>query len=187
QQVQVAQEAPAQWISVDFGLGEHHSAHAWVRFHSVQAFNDLQLLMSPLHQDPAQPWTQMSWPATWSAELAQIHGPFATAIAPYPAAAVAESGLSCAAFEFELLALAEERARVAASQKDRLVVLGSVAPQAWSDAGCDGDAGLRAMLEAKRALEETAGWRDRVVVVGVSPNWVQGIEAGSLAELGAQL
>ena len=186
QQVQVAQEAPAVWIPVDFALGDHHSAHAWARFHSVKAFNELQLLMSPLHLDATQPWTQMSWPAAWSAELAQTHGPFATAIAPYPVAAVAESGLSCAAMKAELLTLSEERSKVAAAQKEQLVVLGSVAPQAWSDSGCQGDAGLQAMLGAKRVLKEAAGSRDRVVLVGVSPHWVLGVEAGSLSELGAQ-
>jgi hypothetical protein len=42
------------------------------------------------------------------------------------------------------------------------------------------------MLEAKLALKEAAGPRDRVVLVGVSPHWVLGVEAGALSELGAQ-
>ena len=181
--IRVAERAPAQWHELSFALGDHHKAHAWVRFHAVQAFNDLELLMSPLHLDAGQPWTQMSWPASWSAELAQAHGPFATALQPYPSAAVGEGRLSCEAFEQELLTLSGERARVATVQKQQLVVLGSVAPQAWVDSGCSGEGGRKAMDQAVEILKQEAGWRDRVVVVGVSPAWVQGVEAQDLSQV----
>lgn len=181
--ITVLEEAPAQWHKLSFALGDHHSAHAWVRFHAVEAFNELQLLMSPLHIDAGQPWTQMSWPAGWGAELAQAHGPFATALHPYPSAAVGEGRLSCAAFEEELLTLSGERARIAGAQDQQLVVLGSVAPQAWVDSGCAGDAGERSVAQAAAILKDSAGWRDRVVVVGVSPAWVQGLEVQDLADV----
>lgn len=187
QELRVAEGTPATWARVSFGLGDHHRAHGWVRFHTLEAFNHLEVVMSALHQDAGQAWTAMSWPADFGGALATRHGPFATALAPYPVAAVGSEGLSCEAFAAELLTLSGERAAIAAQREERLVLLGSVAPQAWADSGCPGDAGWQSVEQGLDALQEQAGWRDRVVVVGVSPAWVMGAEIAELSELAGAL
>ncbi len=143
--------------------------------------------MSALHQDAGASWSALSWPAGFGAELAAAHGPFATALQPYPVAAVGPEGLSCEAFAEELLILSGERAAIAAQRQERLVVLGSVAPQAWVDSGCEGDAGWRSVEQSIAALEAQAGWRDRLVVVGTEPAWVMGLEVEGLEQVGAAL
>ncbi|MED5369991.1 MAG: hypothetical protein VX899_03170 [Myxococcota bacterium] len=177
----------AQWASVRFPLGEQLHAQGWVRLQALEAFNQARLLISAIHVDPTQPWTQLSWPPEFGAELAATHGPFPTAQQPFPVGAVGEYGVDCERLSVELSELATQQARIAAAREERLVVLGSIAPTAWHQSGCHGGPAETAVEDTLAVLRGAMKRRDRLVVVGVEPHWVLGLDVQSLDQVGPAL
>lgn len=162
------QGAVSDWFIVTFPLIDPAATEGRAQLLVLEAGNDLRLLQGPLNPTPSDPWSPISAPPGFAVELEALTGPFATVQEPYWTAAVQAELMDCAVFEAAVRQTYTERldAVVAAAADDpgELVVFGSVAPRALSQAGCDTAMGDEL---ARAAVEQLGGWRKDVVVVGL--------------------
>ncbi|MCP4806577.1 MAG: hypothetical protein GY913_01050 [Proteobacteria bacterium] len=68
----------SDWLTVRFPLGTEIDAWAQVRIEVVEAFNELELYITPLSIHPNQPWLRFTSPGGYGADLRMRHGAFPT-------------------------------------------------------------------------------------------------------------
>jgi predicted AlkP superfamily phosphohydrolase/phosphomutase len=114
QEILLKQGEFSEWVSVDFPLLHGlSSVHGMVRLYAAAVHPELALYVSPLNIDPAAPSAEISYPATYSAELAATVGRFYTQNMPPDTKALVHGALSDDDFLKQLdIVFHEERARM---------------------------------------------------------------------------
>lgn len=157
----------SDWFTVSFPLIDPAATEGRVQLLVLEAGNDLRLIQGPLNPTPSDPWAPLSAPASFAVELEAATGPFPTVQEPHWTAAVQAGLMDCATFEAAVRSSFHERLAavvVAAQDPGELLVFGSVAPRALTEAGCDVSVGDEL---AREAAQQLGGWRKDVVVVGL--------------------
>ncbi|HZP17090.1 MAG TPA: alkaline phosphatase family protein, partial [Terriglobales bacterium] len=70
--------AYSEWIPVKFKAGVGFTAHGICRFYLKQLSPEVEVYVTPVNVDPAQPDLPVSHPVTYSVYLAKLLGPYAT-------------------------------------------------------------------------------------------------------------
>jgi predicted AlkP superfamily phosphohydrolase/phosphomutase len=86
------------WCRVQFKLGLLRSINGTVRFYLKSASPDLQLYASPINFDPENPLFAVSYPASYSKQLAKKYGLYYTQGMPHDTWALTEDKLDDSAF-----------------------------------------------------------------------------------------
>jgi predicted AlkP superfamily phosphohydrolase/phosphomutase len=66
------------WFHVAFPITPFLSIHSICRFYVLEVYPDVRLYMSPLNFDPSAPAVPITYPKSYSAQLARRFGPFKT-------------------------------------------------------------------------------------------------------------
>lgn len=100
------------WQEVSFDLGFWKKAHGIFRFLLVETEPHFQLYISPIQFDPRSPLYDISYPASYSTELAEALGLFSTQGMPLDTWAMNEKRVSEDLFLEQLHEVHEERKRM---------------------------------------------------------------------------
>jgi predicted AlkP superfamily phosphohydrolase/phosphomutase len=68
----------SRWLNVKFKITPFLSISAICRFYVLEVFPDLRIYMPPMNIDPKDPVLPISYPASWSKQLAEKWGDFKT-------------------------------------------------------------------------------------------------------------
>lgn len=68
----------SDWLTLRFPIGSELAAWAQVRIEVIEAFNELELYVTPLSIHPNQPWLRFTSPGGYGAELRTRYGGFPT-------------------------------------------------------------------------------------------------------------
>ena len=120
QQVRVAEGQWSDWLHLEFPLGEQIAAHALVRVHVVEAFNELELYLTPLMIHPDEPWLRFTSPEGYGAELLARWGPYETLGWVHDTSALQAGLIDEARFLADAKETFERRERIALGELDRL-------------------------------------------------------------------
>ncbi|HJN75648.1 MAG TPA: alkaline phosphatase family protein [Myxococcota bacterium] len=119
QELVVAEGSWSSWLHLEFPLSEQTSAHALVRIHVVEAFNDLELYVTPLMIDPTEPWLRFTTPDDYGSELMARWGPFETVGWVHDTSALQAGLIEEALFLDNVEQTFQRRARVALGELER--------------------------------------------------------------------
>jgi predicted AlkP superfamily phosphohydrolase/phosphomutase len=97
------------WTEVQFKVGPMSRMHGILKFNLVALRPHLMLYASPICIDPRKPWFPISYPESYSRELANDLGLFSTRGMPFDTWALNEGRLSEEAFREQALELYSER------------------------------------------------------------------------------
>jgi predicted AlkP superfamily phosphohydrolase/phosphomutase len=96
--LQLKEKQWSGWLSVEFKLGLFKNIKGTLRFYLVQKDPEFKLYISPINLDPRAPFFQISFPGSYSDELAKKIGLYYTQGMPMDTWAVNENRLSEEAF-----------------------------------------------------------------------------------------
>ncbi len=77
-EVLLAEGQTSDWVSLEYRFTPELEGRAQVRFTLIEAFNELELYVSPRTVDPELPWLSISHPEGWARQLDAAHGAFHT-------------------------------------------------------------------------------------------------------------
>lgn len=120
EELHITEGAWSEWLHVRFPLGEDVAAHALVRIHVVEAFNDLELYLTPLMIHPDEPWLRFTSPEGYGSELRARWGDFETVGWVHDTSALQAGLIDEARFLADTKERFERRRRIAIGELDRM-------------------------------------------------------------------
>jgi len=100
------------WVEVQFKVGPMSRMHGILQFNLVALQPHLKLYVSPICIDPRKPWFPISYPGSYSKELANDLGLFSTRGMPFDTWALNEGRLSEEGFREHAVELYDERLKL---------------------------------------------------------------------------
>jgi predicted AlkP superfamily phosphohydrolase/phosphomutase len=118
QSVHLIERQWSRWVDLDFDINPLTSVRAMAQFYLIDAGQNLQLYVSPLHWHPANPPAPMSSPRAFARELYDRLGPYRTLGWPSASWALNEGRLDERAFMDDLDRSFTDRAETILSRVD---------------------------------------------------------------------
>lgn len=119
QELVVAEGQASGWLHIEFPLSDETAIHALVRIHVVQAFNELELYLTPLQIHPDEPWLRFTSPEDYGRELHARWGAFETVGWVHDTSALQAGLIDEAFFLANVKDSFDRRARVAVGELKR--------------------------------------------------------------------
>lgn len=102
----------SDWIPIEFTIDLFTKIQGMGRFYLKQGDEDIELYLSPLNFNPDHPLKNISYPPSYSGDLAKNHGLFYTQGLPHDTWALEENALDDTAFLQQAEMIVDERERI---------------------------------------------------------------------------